>query len=126
MLINDKLVNGTADLEFLRLWDTYHNLLTANKQEITNLYFNCDLSLSEIAEEKGITRQAVSDCLKACKKQLKDFDKKLNFISAIDEVCLDFSAMMTDALRWAEEFEAAHPEFSKDIQKLKSIIIKEE
>ncbi len=46
---------------FMRLWDIYNGLLTLTQQEITNLYFNLDLTVSEIAEEKGISRQAVSE-----------------------------------------------------------------
>ena len=41
------------DLKFLRLWDIYNPLLTEHQREVTDLYFNCDLSLAEIAEEKG-------------------------------------------------------------------------
>ena len=44
------------DLHFLRLWDIYSPLLTEHQREITDLYFNCDLSLAEIAEEKGCSR----------------------------------------------------------------------
>ena len=51
------------DLRFLRLWDLYSPLLTKTQREITDLYFNYDLSLGEIAEQKGVSRQSVSDCL---------------------------------------------------------------
>ena len=63
------------DLHFLRLWDIYNGLLTKTQQEITNLYFNCDLSLAEIAEEKGCSRQSVSDCLAVCRRQLEEFEE---------------------------------------------------
>ena len=92
------------DLHFMRLWDTYHGLLTPTQQEITDLYFNLDLTVSEIAEEKGISRQAVSDCLGICKKQLEEYESKLNF-----------ALLLTDACKWAEEFKKNHPEFTKDI-----------
>ena len=39
------------DIAFLRLWDLYNGILTDNQREITNLYFNYDLSLGEIAEQ---------------------------------------------------------------------------
>ena len=45
------------DLAFLRLWDLYSPLLTPTQREITDLYFNYDLSLGEIAEQKGVSRQ---------------------------------------------------------------------
>ena len=53
---------------FMRLWDLYGGLLTENQREITGLYFNLDLTVSEIAEQKGISRQGVSECLNLCKR----------------------------------------------------------
>ena len=67
------------DLHFLRLWDLYSPLLTETQKEITDLYFNYDLSLGEIAEQKGVSRQSVSDCLQKCRKQLEKYEEKLGF-----------------------------------------------
>ena len=74
------------DLVFLRLWDLYSPLLTATQREISDLYFNYDLSLGEIAEQKGVSRQSVSDCLQKCRKQLEEYDKKLGFTRIVDEL----------------------------------------
>ncbi len=65
---------------FITLWDAYNGLLTPTQQEITDLYFNFDLTLSEIAEQKNISRQAVSECLKGCKIQLEEYEEKLHFL----------------------------------------------
>ena len=73
------------DIRFLRLWDLYSPLLTKTQREITDLYFNYDLSLGEIAEQKGVSRQSVSDCLGKCRKQLEEYDEKLGFSKALDE-----------------------------------------
>ncbi|MBQ8657542.1 MAG: hypothetical protein IJ506_00215 [Clostridia bacterium] len=67
------------DLNFLRLWDLYSPLLTEKQREITDLYFTYDLSLGEIAEEKGVSRQSVSDCLAKTRKQLETYEQKLGF-----------------------------------------------
>ena len=64
---------------FIGLWDVYSGLLTQTQQEVTDLYFNLDLTVSEIAKEKGINRQAVSECLKGCKVQLEEYEGKLHF-----------------------------------------------
>ena len=72
------------DVEFLRLWDMYSPLLTATQKEITDLYFNYDLSLVEIAEQKGVSRQSVSDCLQKSRKQLLEYEKKLSFLKALE------------------------------------------
>ena len=74
------------DLRFMRLWDLYSPLLTATQKEITDLYFNFDLSLAEIAEQKGVSRQSVSDCLRKCRKQLEDYEIRLGFQKTIDDM----------------------------------------
>ncbi len=77
---------GKADLEFMELWDFYSPLLTEKQKRMTDLYFNFDLSLAEIAEEYGVSRQSVSDCLKKSQKQLEEYEKKLGFIKALHKL----------------------------------------
>ena len=91
------------DLQFLRLFDLYAPLLTATQREITELYFNFDLSLGEIAEQKGVSRQSVSDCLAKSRKQLQGYEEKLNFCKALDDVSREYSAYMTTVERWIGE-----------------------
>lgn len=90
------------DLHFLRLWDLYSPLLTATQREITDLYFNYDLSLGEIAEQKGVSRQSVSDCLQKCRKQLEKYEQRLGFAKALDELSLEYSAYMTQVERFID------------------------
>ena len=90
------------DLHFLQLWDLYSPLLTATQKEITDLYFNYDLSLGEIAEQKGVSRQSVSDCLQKCRKQLEKYEEKLGFLKAIDGLSQEYSAYMTEVERFIE------------------------
>ena len=73
-------------IEFMQLWDIYGSLLTPTQKEITGLYFNLDLTVSEIAAEKGISRQAVSDCLTGCKRQLEEYEDKLHVLQLTDEL----------------------------------------
>lgn len=110
---------------FITLWDIYNGLLTPTQQEITHLYFNLDLTLSEIAEQKGITRQGVSECLKTCKKQLEEYESKLHFAENKQKYSLEVSFMLTDAQRWAEEFKTAHPEFSEELDCLLKILVRD-
>ena len=88
------------DLRFLRLWDVYSPLLTATQKEITDLYFNYDLSLGEIAEQKGVSRQSISDCLQKSRKQLETYDEKLGFVKTLDDTSREYSAYMTAVTRW--------------------------
>ena len=81
------------DLQFLRLWDLYSPLLTATQREITDLYFNYDLSLGEIAEQKGVSRQSVSDCLNKSRKQLESYEAKLGFLKTVAEMQAQIDAL---------------------------------
>ena len=62
------------------LCQLYGKLLTEKQYEILNDYYNNDLSLSEIAQNSEITRQAVRDILKKGEKKLFEYEEKLNFM----------------------------------------------
>ncbi|MDO5649834.1 MAG: putative DNA-binding protein [Gallicola sp.] len=62
------------------LFDYYGKLLTDKQFEIVDQYYNEDLSLSEIAEIHGISKQAVSENLKRAEKKLYDYEKKLMLV----------------------------------------------
>ena len=102
------------------LWDVYSGLLTPTQQEITNLYFNLDLTVSEIAKEKGISRQAVSECLKGCASQLEEYENKLHIFERLQKLSLEVSSMVTDAEVWADKFSADHPEYAGELDELKN------
>lgn len=101
------------DLHFLRLWDLYAPILTATQREITDLYFNYDLSLAEIAEQKGVSRQSVSDCLNTCRKQLEAYEQKLGFAKGISDLSKEYSAYMTTVRRWLDEQKNERPELKE-------------
>ena len=106
------------DLAFLRLWDLYSPLLTQTQREITDLYFNYDLSLGEIAEQKGVSRQSVSDCLNKCRKQLEKYDEKLHFSKLLQEGDRAFSAYMTAVGRWISAQRQEKPEWESELAAL--------
>lgn len=62
------------------LCQIYGKLLTKKQYDLLDDYYNNDLSLSEIAENENITRQAVRDNLKKGEKKLFDYEKKLGFM----------------------------------------------
>lgn len=58
------------NVEISLLCDIYGELLTEKQQNILDLYYNENLSLAEVAEELGITRQAVKDSIVKGEKRL--------------------------------------------------------
>lgn len=65
------------NVEMGMLLDIYGSMLTKKQYKLLNDYYNNDLSLSEIAENENITRQAVRDNLKKGEKKLFEFEEKL-------------------------------------------------
>ncbi len=112
-------------LEFMRLWDLYGGLLTPTQREVTDMYFNLDLTVSEIAIEKGVSRQGISECLAVCKKELEGYEEKLGHDKMLAEGDTYVSCILTDAGRWADKFLELHPEYARDIAELKEILSKD-
>lgn len=62
------------------LMDCYEELLTDKQREYLSLYYNEDFSLSEIAEDLDVSRNAVYDNLKRAVATLEDYEKKLHLL----------------------------------------------
>ena len=62
------------------LYDFYGELLTEKQRQVMAFYHEENLSLSEIATEFGITRQAVHDTLKKAEQSLTEYEKKLRLV----------------------------------------------
>ena len=67
-------------VEISMLWQIYGKLLTEKQYEYIDYYYNNDLSLSEIAENENITRQAVRDIIKKGERKLFEYEEKLLFM----------------------------------------------
>ncbi|MBE6787030.1 MAG: hypothetical protein E7537_01630 [Ruminococcaceae bacterium] len=61
------------------LLDVYGNFLNDKAKALTECYYNEDLSLSEIAENEGITRQGVRDQIKRAEVQLLELEEKCGY-----------------------------------------------
>ena len=67
-------------LEQALLYDFYGELLTPHQKEIYEQFVLEDLSLSEIAEGAGISRQGVHDLVKRCQRSLEGYEAKLHLV----------------------------------------------
>ena len=67
------------DLEMGYLLDFYGEVLTEKQREMLRQYYNDDLSLSEIGENFGITRQGARDAIKHGENALKELEEKVGF-----------------------------------------------
>lgn len=69
-----------------RLIDIYGNALSERQKDVVDLYYNEDLSLAEISENCGITRQGVRDAIRHGVETLHNLEKSLGFCSKGDRV----------------------------------------
>ncbi|GEN82054.1 UPF0122 protein [Sporosarcina luteola] len=73
------MLEKTTRVNFL--YDFYQTLLTEKQRIYMQLYYLDDLSLGEIAEEYGVSRQAVYDNVRRTEAMLEDYEDKLNLFS---------------------------------------------
>lgn len=85
------------NMEVALLFDFYGEVLTEKQQNMVELYYNNDLSLSEIAENEGITRQGVRDSIKRAEMQLFEMEERLHLAQRFRDMRVDFEQIARDA-----------------------------
>ena len=93
------------------LYDFYGDMLTDRQKEFYDLYYNEDLSLAEIAENYGITRQGVRDVIVRAEAILTELEDKTGIIKRFHKMQEQFAQMETavDAIaarndeRWQDD-----------------------
>ena len=75
------------------LFDFYGDLLTDRQKEFYDLYYNEDLSLAEIAENYGITRQGVRDVIVRAEAYLTEVEDKTRLIRRFHEMRRQIAAI---------------------------------
>ena len=74
------------NLKIAKLIDVYGVLLTNKQMEIMSSYYFDNLTLSEIADNYKISRQAVNDCLAQATKILANYEEKLQLVKKNDNL----------------------------------------
>lgn len=77
---------GDKTLEMTMLFDFFGDLLTEKQREYFDLYYNDDLSLSEIAESVGISRQGVRDNIVRAENALREIENKTGVVKRFQEM----------------------------------------
>ncbi len=101
------------------LYDFYGELLTEHQQKIYEDAVYHDLSLSEIAKEKGISRQGVFDLIKRCNNILEDYENKLHLVARFNEI----KGKVSDVNRLAEDETVGHEKLRLEIKRLTGEIL---
>ena len=95
-------------LELALLFDFFGELLTEKQKEYFDLYHSQDLSLSEIAESEGISRQGVRDIIVRAESILRETEKKTGVVEKYLRDQADIAAiekLLSEMLRLIEPSE---------------------
>ena len=107
------------------LYDFYGELLTKHQQEIYESVVYENLSLGEIAEAQGVSRQAVHDIVKRCDKTLLGYEEKLKLVARFESIKEKISQIDQLSAQY-ESGELADPSsFGSQIRELSSRIMQE-
>jgi len=79
--MKNKSEKSEKNLDVNVLLDIYGALLTERQRETLELYYGEDLSLGEISQETGITRQGVMNCIRKAEKKLFELESKLGLMA---------------------------------------------
>ena len=93
------------------LLDFYGEVLTEKQRDVIELYYNEDLSLAEIAQNLGITRQGVRDSIKRGEAVLLDMEDKLGLLSRFN--CL--KTQVEDITTYVREIGEYNSKFSRSL-----------
>ena len=99
------------------LLDFYGEILSERKRTVLEFYYNDDLSLAEISEEIGISRQGVRDSIKKGEEELLFLEEKLGLAER-------FRSYQETAhrIRTLSEHEMLSPELSAEIRRLSELL----
>ena len=107
------------DLRITFLLDFYGDMLTEKQREVVECYYNEDLSLAEIAEEKGITRQGVRDGIKRAEQQLLEMEERLGLAKRFRSVQEELTQICDHALQIeAENEKSGDPVIRQNVESI--------
>lgn len=108
-------------IEISMLFDFYGQLLTEKQREVMHLYYEDDFSLGEIAEDLGISRQAVHDTIKKSERVLKEYEEKLKLFARFKETEYAFNQVIDIINSLLKQYNN-DKSLSSELNKIKEII----
>lgn len=118
----------TKNLEISYLLDFYGDVLTDKQRDVMEQYYNDDLSLSEIADNFGITRQGVRDAIKRGEGTVLELEDKVGFarryravqegIDALEQLARDINFYNNNSYAMNEDVHRAADEMLRIISRM--------
>lgn len=91
------------NLEYAVMLDVYGDMLTEKQKNVLELYYDEDLSLAEIAEHEGISRQGVRDSIKRGEEAMCELEEKLGMIKKSQEAAQKIKSIRSKFTHIADE-----------------------
>lgn len=110
----------SKDLSIAMLYDFYGELLTSKQAQAIDLYYNEDLSLAEIAEPLGISRQGVRDAIKRGEKLLFSMEEQLGLVNRFMNLDEQLQVIIED-VEAMQAYERTYVHSKKMADSLKSL-----
>lgn len=80
-------MNRTEEyIHYNKLFDIYGNLLNEREKEIFALFYEEDLSLQEIADERSVSKSAIGNTITTINHKLDTYEEKLGFLKKINDL----------------------------------------
>ncbi len=110
----------SKNLEISLLLDFYGDMLTEKQRDMVDYYYNDDLSLAEIAENEGITRQGVRDSIKRAEAQMLEMEERLGLTKRFTAINADARAIIeaAEAIRMNSFFPGAPREIGENAARI--------
>ena len=108
------------NLELALLLDFYGEMLTEKQRDMVDYYYNEDLSLSEIAENEGITRQGVRDSIKRAEAQMFEMEERLGLARRFRKIHADIEEIyqLAQTIRQYSAFPGCPSEVSESAARI--------
>ncbi len=81
----------------------YGNMFNQHQKEIMRLYYDCDMSLAEVSDELGITRQGVRESLLRSANKLNEWEDKLKVVAKSNELTASLEQIINDLPNLSKE-----------------------
>ena len=111
---------SSKDLSLGFIFDFYKELLSEQRKNVFDLYYNEDFSLGEIAEQVGITRQGVRDIVKKTEKQLLEYESRLGLAKRFEKISENCESIAKKLERLKDGLQA-HSELESLIEDVKRL-----
>ncbi len=111
------------DLNMALLLDFYGDMLTEKQRDMVDYYYNEDLSLAEIAENEGISRQGVRDAIKRAEAQMLEMEERLGLSARFARISRDAAEIysLAQSIRAVGDFPGAPRELSEGASRIMAL-----